>query len=81
MTNQYGLRTARHGALHATGSYCTRLSGFSLSGVYRTPIGTTRRDASRRDEGITFQLHTCAEEYKLAYSSKSTEVEVKERSR
>ena len=68
-TNQYGLSTARHGALHATGSYCTRLSAFSLSGVYRTPMGTTRRDASSRDEGMTFQLDTRAPGEALACRS------------
>ena len=45
-----GLSTARHGALHVTGSYCNKgVSGFSFKGVYRAPMGTTRREASLKD--------------------------------
>lgn len=42
-----GFSTALHGALHATGSYWSNgVSGFSFSGVYNEPIGTTSREAS-----------------------------------
>ena len=45
-----GLSTARHGALHVTGSYCNKgVSGFSFKGVNRAPMGTTRREASLRN--------------------------------
>lgn len=44
---QKGFRTDLHGALQITGSNCNNgLSGFSLRGVYRAPMGTTRREAS-----------------------------------
>jgi hypothetical protein len=43
----YGFKTALHGCLQVTGSYCRRgVSGFSFKGVYRAPIGTTSREAS-----------------------------------
>jgi len=46
-TYQKGFKTDLHGALQMTGSNCSRgLSGFSLRGVYKAPIGTTKREAS-----------------------------------
>lgn len=46
-TDQNGFRTERQGCLQVTGSNCSNGdSGFSLRGVYRAPIGTTRREAS-----------------------------------
>ena len=46
-TDQNGFRTERHGCLQVTGSNCSNGdSGFSLRGVYRAPMGTTRREAS-----------------------------------
>lgn len=55
-TWQKGFRTARHGALQVTGSYWRRgvPSCFSFKGVYRAPIGTTRRLASMREDGKVF---------------------------
>lgn len=42
-----GFSTALQGALQVTGSYCkSGVSGFSLRGVYKAPIGTTSREAS-----------------------------------
>jgi hypothetical protein len=47
VTYQYGLSTPLHGARHTTGSYCSNgVSVFSFKGVYRAPMGTTRREAS-----------------------------------
>lgn len=44
---QYGLSTALQGGLQIIGSNCNSgVSGFSFNGVYRAPIGTTRREAS-----------------------------------
>lgn len=55
-TNQYGLRIARQGGLHATGSYSTGgRSSRSFRGVYRAEIGTTVLVASMREDGQTFQ--------------------------
>jgi hypothetical protein len=49
MAYQKGLRTALQGALHATGAYWSSgVSVFSFKGVYRAPMGTTRREASCR---------------------------------
>jgi len=45
--HQNGLRTERQGCLQVTGSNDRiGLSGFSLSGVYRAPMGTTSLEAS-----------------------------------
>jgi hypothetical protein len=53
--HQYGLRIARQGGLHATGSYRTGgRSSRSLRGVYKAEIGTTVLVASMRDDGQTF---------------------------
>lgn len=47
MFYQKGFRTERQGCLQVTGSNCNRgVSSFSLSGVYRAPMGTTSLDAS-----------------------------------
>jgi hypothetical protein len=54
-TYQYGLRIARQGGLHATGSYKTGgRSSRIFRGVYRAAMGTTVLVASMRDEGHTF---------------------------
>lgn len=46
---------ARHGGLHATGSYKTGgRSSLNFRGVYSADIGTTVLVASMRDEGHTF---------------------------
>jgi hypothetical protein len=50
---QYGLRIARHGGLHVTGSYKTGgRSSRCLRGVYNAAMGTTVRVASMRLEGL-----------------------------
>jgi hypothetical protein len=42
-THQNGLRTARHGCLHETGSYCNSgMSSLPFNGVYSAPIGTNQ---------------------------------------
>jgi len=47
MTYQKGFSTDLHGGLQITGSNCrTGVSGISFRGVYRAPIGTTKREAS-----------------------------------
>jgi hypothetical protein len=46
-TYQNGLSTPLQGALQTTGSYWSSgVSVFSFRGVYRAPMGTTRREAS-----------------------------------
>ena len=61
-TDQYGLRTARHGALHATGSYCSNgvPSVFSFKGVYKALIGTSCSvsDKTQRIQGIDRRVPT-----------------------
>lgn len=52
-TNQKGLRTALQGALHETGSYCSNgVSGFSLRGVYRAPMGTAKCQNLAKQDGL-----------------------------
>lgn len=47
MAYQYGFSTALQGGLQIIGSNCSSgVSGFSFNGVYRAPMGTTRREAS-----------------------------------
>lgn len=54
-TCQYGLRTARHGGLHVTGSYKTAgRSSRAFKGVYNVAMGTTVLVASTREDGQTF---------------------------
>lgn len=44
---QKGFNTDLHGGLQITGSNCkTGVSGISFRGVYKAPIGTTKREAS-----------------------------------
>lgn len=44
---QKGFNTDLHGCLQITGSNCKiGVSGFSFRGVYKAPMGTTRREAS-----------------------------------
>ena len=46
-THQKGFNTDLQGCLHITGSNCSSgVSGFSFSGVYSAPMGTTSREAS-----------------------------------
>ena len=54
-TDQYGLRIARHGGLHATGSYKTGgRSSLCFKGEYKAAIGTTVLVASMRDDAQIF---------------------------